>query len=90
MTTETPATVATVATVATEQLTLLPVAPAGGRGRTRPRARRRFPAKLRLDDETRRIGLAAIAEMKALLEAQAQRRAAEAAAHEPLPRRRAA
>lgn len=74
-----------------EQLTLLGVAPVRRGRRPGPRPRRRLPAKLRLDDETRRIGLAAVAEMKALLEAQAQRRAAaEADNGELLPRRRAA
>jgi hypothetical protein len=58
-----------------EQLPLLPVAPAAGRP-ARSRSPR-VPAKLRLDAETRRIGLAGIAEVRRILAAQeAQRHAA--------------
>lgn len=77
-----------------EQLRLISVptsAPAGA-GRTSPGARRfRVPAKLRLDEQTRRIGLAGVAEARAILAAQAQRRAEqELAGRQPLPRRHAA
>ncbi|MFM7534299.1 MAG: hypothetical protein ACKO91_00695 [Acidimicrobiales bacterium] len=62
--------------MSTEQLPLLPDEVVA---RIRP-ARRRpapVPAQLRLDAETRRIGLAGLAQVKAILAAQeAQRRAA--------------
>lgn len=57
---------------ATEQLRLISV-PATGAPRS-PRLAR-VPAKLRLDEQTRRIGLAGVAEARAILAAQAQRRA---------------
>ncbi len=56
----------------TEQLRLISVPAAGAPARIRPY---RVPAKLRLDDQTRRIGLAGVAEAQAILAAQAQRRA---------------
>jgi hypothetical protein len=62
--------------MSTEQLPLLPDEVVA---RIRPARRRSapVPAKLRLDAETRRIGLAGLAQVKAILAAQeAQRRAA--------------
>jgi hypothetical protein len=52
--------------------------------------RRRVPKALRLDDRTRQIGLAGVAQAKAILEEQAARRAErESAASVPFVRRAA-
>ena len=61
------------ATAAAEQLPLLDLpAPAPRRV---IQLRRRVPARLRLDEQTRRVGLAGVAEAMAILAAQAERRA---------------
>ena len=73
-----------------EQLPLLEVAAVAPARRVVP-MRRRIPAKLRLDDQTRRIGLAGVAEAQAILAAQAERRAMQPVGrHAELPSRKAA
>jgi hypothetical protein len=67
---------------AAEQLPLLELpAPTAPASRRVVPIRRRVPAKLRLDQETRRIGLVGVAEARAILAAQAERRS-----HQPVGR----
>ncbi len=55
-----------------QQLPLLELTPVARPRRVVPL--RRIPARLRLDEQTRRIGLAGVAEARAILAAQAERR----------------
>jgi len=69
---------------AAEQLRLIAL-PRASRRRTSPA--RRIPAKLRLDPQTREIGLAGVAEARAILAAQARRQAErDHPSHELAPR----
>ena len=78
-----------------EQLPLLVLAadPAAAPVRHLPRtnpSRRRVPARLRIDETTRQVGLAGVAEARAILAAQAERRLQRELPERRLPVRRQA